>query len=70
MELGWGDDGLSQAASVKINFSCLSQRVSGSAGVYLGGSGFCGRLWLPSFLRTGVAHEKAHGTARGSSMAF
>lgn len=38
------DDGLSQAASAKINFSCLTQRVSGSAGVYLCGSGFCGRL--------------------------
>lgn len=42
------DDGLSQAASAKINFSCLAGRVSGSAGVYLRGSGclhFYGRVW-------------------------
>lgn len=67
--LGRGD-GLSQAASAKINFSCLTQRVSRSAGVYLCGSGFCGRLWLPSFLRTCTAHKKARGTARGLSTAF
>lgn len=32
-------DGLSQAASEKTDFSCLSQRVSGSGGVSAGGSG-------------------------------